>query len=330
MSIYNEIKKAVATTVDVIVDKTTTQAQKSRLVTVMRNEEKIANQIYIELGKYLYSNLREGMPEEIEQLCANLDESKERMSRAQQIYRDVIKQELVNREINKTEAKENFQKIKEPIVTKAKDTVVKVKDTAVDKAVKVKSSAMDTAVKVKDTASEKAEEIKHKANKEVSEEIIEAVEETEIITPNSHDDVPFNKEEIVEPIASDELEKESAEVLTVGQGMNDNVEVIENAIFSDSSLGEDSVAEVEEPREIFSNSVPETAAAPEAEDEEESFVPKTETVEQDFQRNVPVDIITENDFEEDEPEVKPLEKSTPFTKAMKLKNIITKKSTDGN
>ena len=111
MSIYKEVKKAVSTTVDIIVDKTTTQAQKSRLVTVMRNEEKIANQVYVELGKYLYRNLREDMPEDIEQLCVKLDESKERMSRAQQIYREVIQQELVNREINKTEAKENFQKI---------------------------------------------------------------------------------------------------------------------------------------------------------------------------------------------------------------------------
>lgn len=332
MSVYNEIKKALATTVDVIVDKTTTQAQKSRLVTVMRNEEKIANQVYVELGKYLYRNLREDMPEDIEQLCVKLDESKERMSRAQQIYREVIQQELVNREINKTEAKENFQKIKEPIVSKTKDTVVKVKDSAVDAANKVKGSAKDTAAKVKDTAVEKAEEIKIRTSKTVPQNVEEAVEAaesvevTEVIVPNTADEVSVVAEEIVEPIASKEIETESPEVLTVGQGLNNNVEVIENAIFSDSSLGEDSVSEVaeEEPHEIFSHSDKETEAA----EEGESFIPETDTVDQDFQRNVPVDIISEHDFEQDEPEVKPVEKNTPFTKAMKLKNIITKKNNE--
>ena len=39
-----------------------------------------------------------------------------------------------------------------------------------------------------------------------------------------------------------------------------------------------------------------------------------------------LDIISENEFEEDEPEIKPVERNTPFTKAMKLKKIITKKT----
>ena len=46
---------------------------------------------------------------------------------------------------------------------------------------------------------------------------------------------------------------------------------------------------------------------------------------QEFQRNVPVDIISETEFEEDEPEVKPIEKSNPIAKAMKLRKIISKK-----
>lgn len=335
MSIYNEIKRALATTVDVIVDKTTTQAQKSRLVTVMKNEEKIANQIYVELGKYLYRNLRDDVPEDVRQLCSKLDQSKERMSRAQQIYREVIQQELVNREISKSEAKDNFQKIKEPIVTKAKDTAVKVKDTAVDTAAKVKGTAKDTAVKVKDTAVERAEDLKNKAHKvSAEEEIAVEIEKTEVIVPESTEEAAVKTDEIVEPIETKEIETNEAEVLTVGQGLTDNVEVIENAIFSDSSLGEDSVSEVEEPHEIFSSSEdkPEEEEQPasEAEDVEESFVPETSAVDQEFQRNVPVDIISEHEFEQDEPEVKHVEKNTPFTKAMKLKNIITKKNSEEN
>lgn len=333
MSIYNEIKRALATTVDVIVDKTTTQAQKSRLVTVMKNEEKIANQVYIELGKYLYRNLREEVPEDVQQLCTKLDQSKERMSRAQQIYREVIQQELVNREINKSEAKDSFQKIKDPIVTMAKDTAVKVKDTAVDTASKVKGTAKDTAVKVKDTAVERAEELKNKAHKpteEISEEAAVEIETTEVIVPEAQKEADIAKtEEIVEPIETNEIVTESAEVLTVGQGLSNNVEVIENAIFSDSPLSEESDSEAEDTNEVFGESeAVEEKPASEAEDVEESFVPETDTVDQEFQRNVPVDIISEHEFEQDEPEIKPVEKNNPISKAMKLKNIITKKNTD--
>lgn len=333
MSIYNEIKRALATTVDVIVDKTTTQAQKSRLVTVMKNEEKIANQVYIELGKYLYRNLREEVPEDVQQLCTKLDQSKERMSRAQQIYREVIQQELVNREINKSEAKDSFQKIKDPIVTMAKDTAVKVKDTAVDTASKVKGTAKDTAVKVKDTAVERAEELKNKAHKpteEISEEAAVEIETTEVIVPEAQKEEDIAKtEEIVEPIETNEIVTESAEVLTVGQGLSNNVEVIENAIFSDSPLSEESDSEAEDTNEVFGESeAVEEKPASEAEDVEESFVPETDTVDQEFQRNVPVDIISEHEFEQDEPEIKPVEKNNPISKAMKLKNIITKKNTD--
>ena len=332
MSVYNEIKRALATTVDVIVDKTTTQAQKSRLVTVMKNEEKIANQIYVELGKYLYRNLRDEVPEDVGQLCDKLDQSKERMSRAQQIYREVIQQELVNREINKNEAKDNFQKIKEPIVTKAKDTAVKVKDTAVDTAAKVKGTAKDTVVKVKDTAVERAEELKNKTHKAAeTEEFVTEFESTEIITSESAEDTDVKTEEIVAPIETKEIVTESAEVLTVGQGLSDNVEVIENAIFPGSVPDEDSVSESQQPvkTNVSVNAAEkEEKPASEAEDVEESFVPESDTVDQEFQRNVPVDIISENDFEQDEPEVKPVERNTPLSKAKKLKNIITKKSSE--
>ena len=129
MSIYKDIKNAVTSTVNMVVDKTSSQAQKSRLVTVMRTEEKRTNQLYIQLGQYLYENLRDVMPEDIAQTCNLIDASKERMARAQAKYREVIQQELVNREISKAEARENFVKIKEPIVAKAKDTAVKVKDS---------------------------------------------------------------------------------------------------------------------------------------------------------------------------------------------------------
>ena len=85
MGIYQDIKNVLISTFDVVADKTSTQAQKSRLVTVMKNEEKIANQAYLALGKYLYTSMRDGLPEDVEQLCAVIDASKDRMTRAQDI-----------------------------------------------------------------------------------------------------------------------------------------------------------------------------------------------------------------------------------------------------
>ncbi len=322
MSIYSDFKKAISVTVDVIVDKTTTQAQKSRLVTVMKNEEKIANQAYIELGKYLYRNISEDMPPEVRELCKKIDESKERMSRAQQIYREVIQQELVNREINKSEAKESFQKIKEPIVSKAKDTASKVKET-------VRDTAKDTAAKVgelKDAAAEKAEEIKNKSHKSEEDEnssnrMLTDEEIEAILNPFDAE----NSEKVIVPIEHETNCGENVEsILTVGQGLNNEVEVINGDVLPEPIEENTEVISAEsEITEADEAEFAPTEAEAEAEAEElgESFVPSGDVIDQEFQRNVPVDIITENDFEEDELEVKPTAKKVSF-KATKLRDIL--------
>lgn len=259
MSIYKDIKKAFASTIDVLADKTSTQAQKSRLVTVMKNEEKIANQAYIALGKYLYASMREGLPEDVEQLCSVIDASKERMTRAQDIYREVIRQDEVNTEIGKTELKENFRKVKEPIVS-----------GAVNKAAKASILAKDTAAKAEElkvAAAEKAEEVKTKIRreKEELEEKAEAALET------------------VEEIIDTETETTAIDA-----------ENIESAVMED------------------------TQAAPEQE-------PEVPVQADEEAMPMPVEMISEEDFEEDEPEVKPIEKRDPISKARKLKDIMTKK-----
>ncbi len=323
MSIYSDFKKAISVTVDVIVDKTTTQAQKSRLVTVMKNEEKIANQAYIELGKYLYRNMSKDMPPEVRELCKKIDESKERMSRAQQIYREVIQQELVNREINKSEAKESFQKIKEPIVSKAKDTASKVKET-------VRDTAKDTAAKVgelKDAAAEKAEEIKNKSHKSEEDENSSnrALTDEEIKAILTPFDNMENSEKVIVPIEHETDAGEEVEsILTVGQGLNNEVEVINGDVLPEPIEENTEVisAESEITQADEAEFAPtETEAEAEAEELGESFVPSGDVIDQEFQRNVPVDIITENDFEEDELEVKPTAKKVSF-KATKLRDIL--------
>ena len=255
MSIYNDLKKAFVSTLDIIADKTSTQAQKSRLVTVMKNEEKIANQAYVALGKYLYSSLRDGMPEDVEQLCAVIDASKERMTRAQDIYREVIRQEEINSEIGRTEVKENFRKVKEPIVAGAVNTAAKA-------SVIVKDTAKDTAAKaetLKAAAAERAEDIKAKMHKE-----------------------------------KEALAKEAEEIIEDASAAAEDTEAIESAVLEN--------------------------AAPEAEPAAE-----TEPEKDDDDVPMPVEMISEEEFEENEAVVKPIEKSNPITKAKKLKDIMTKK-----
>lgn len=215
MSIYKDLKKAFISTIDVLADKTSTQAQKSRLVTVMKNEEKIANQAYVALGKYLYSTMREGMPEDVEQLCKVIDSSKERMTRAQEIYREVIRQEEVNGEINRTEVKENFRKVKEPIVAGAVNTAAKA-------SVLVKDTAKDTVAKaetLKTAAAERAEDIKSKIHHEKEE----------------------TAENAVETAAMPEAEREVIDV-EVGSP-NADTQVIESVVMEEAAPAEEPAAE---------------------------------------------------------------------------------------
>ncbi len=266
MGIYKDLKKVFVSTFDVLADKTSTQAQKSRLVTVMKNEEKIANQAYIALGKYLYTSMRSGLPEDVEQLCGVIDASKERMTRAQDIYREVIHQEQINSEIGKTEVKENFRKVKEPIVAGAANTAAKasvlVKDTAKDTAAKAES--------LRAAAAERAEDIRTKMKKEKT-AAEDSDQEAEAADPTAE-----TPEDVSAPIA----ETEAAD--------NDTVAAVEVT-----------AAESDEPES-------------EPQPEEDTAMP------------MPVDVISEEEFEENEPIVKHIDKK-PISKARKLKDIITKK-----
>ena len=270
MGIYKDLKKVFVSTIDVLADKTSTQAQKSRLVTVMKNEEKIANQAYIALGKYLYTSMRSNLPEDVEQLCGVIDASKERMTRAQDIYREVIHQEQINSEIGRTEVKENFRKVKEPIVAGAANTAAKATSL-------VKDTAKDTAAKagnLRAAAAERAEDIRTKMHKEKAvDECVEQEAEAADPTVEVLEDIP-------EPIVVNETTKTEAKESAAA------VEI--TAVESDE---------------------PESEPQP----EEDSAIP------------MPVDVISEEEFEENEPTIiKNIEKK-PISKARKLKDIITKK-----
>ena len=276
MSISKNLKTALVSAIDAIADKTATQAQKSRLVTVMKNEENLANHAYLALGKYLYENLRADMPEDIEQICASIDVSKERMTRAQEIYREVIRQEQVNSEINRAEVKENFRKVKEPIAEGAKTTAAKAsviaKDT-VAKADTLKTAAVAKAEDLRAKAELKAEDLKAKAEL---------------------------KAEDIKAKAKARREKAAAEV----EEDEDQTEIIDGA---DESAAVDS--------ETIENAV--------MEDTEIDNTIDAETAEADDAPR-PVEVISEEEFEENEPVLR----SKAFSRAKKLRNIITKKDSD--
>lgn len=298
MSLYYTIKKALTDTVDVVIDKTTTQAQKSRLRIVMKNEAKLTNDAYIELGKYLYENCRENASEDVESICRRIDVSKERMKRAQEKYREVLQEELVNREITKNEVKESLQKMKEPIVTKAKDTA-------------------DKMCELKDAAKVKAAELKEKiptvnvgygeVNNESNENVADTKEQTENPSASASDTVINNGDEIFVKDAAETPVSFSVSNSSADRSMPEKEES-----YKEASVKEPSV-------EIYSYST----AAPSDADEAES-TDETET--QEFQRTMAVDILTEEDDEDDIPVIKPYSAPTALDKAKKLKGIIVDNS----
>lgn len=327
MGFYGTIKKTLTDTVDAVVDKTTTQAQKSRLRLIMRNEAKLANDAYIELGKYFYNNLRNDASAELEDVCKRIDISRERMSRAQQRYRDVIQEELINKEITRNEVKENLQKIKEPIVAKAKDTADKVSD-------------------MKDAAVEKAAEIKEKIPKPKFEvgygEIKNDGNETEIaieIFENSADNLTEEPAESPKEMTVQEA-IEQAVTEAVNASLN-NESVADHPLHTEYEV-DDNDEDEEKDEEEFSNE----EAEPECEDtnddtavpntiysysddplyetssEEAASLPPSEPVNQEFQRTTPVDIIDEEEFEEEEPKAKKRTVPSIQLKARRLKEII--------
>lgn len=325
MSIYKSVKKALTNTVDAVVDKTTTQAQKNRLKAVMAHEARITNEAYIELGKFYYNNCRNGASEHLEEVFAIIDDSKQRMSRAQEKYREVLQQELINKEIATNEARENLRSIKEPIVAKAKNTADKAKDKA--------EKAINKVGGIKDAAAEKAADIKEKLPKAKhstdsnDDEIAEGIFDTAV------------EDAIESVIGSDE---DIAVVDAIEQAVADSVATSVNEELAGRATTESSEAEDVQPIE-YPGDLDEPDAsyayptyydpAPSLEKTDEifsysEFTPvkeKSAPSSQEIQREIPADIISEEDFAADEPKTKAVKKRlipAAKLKSRKLKDVI--------
>lgn len=312
MSFYETIKKTLTDTVDAVIDKTTTQAQKSRLRIVMRNETKLTNDAYIELGKYLYDNLREGANVDVELTCQKIDCSKQRMQRAQERYREVLQEELVNREITKTEVRENFQKIKEPIVAKAKDTAEKVtelKDAAKEKAVELKDKMPKVKVGYGEITEASAQ------NTEYGKETADIPAETANTSNIGEDALHSATQKITEPLSSDLISRASA----TKEETEKKAPTI-TFVTAEIDNSEDEITSDVAPQEIYSYSA--VCDSSEAE-------PTDSSVTQEFQRTMAVDIADDADFE-NYTSTGSFPKATASDKANKLKKIISEQESDNS
>lgn len=334
MGFYKAIKKTLTDTVDAVVDKTTTQAQKSRLKLVMRNEARLMNEAYIELGKFFYNSLREDATPELEDICEKIDTAKQRMSRAQEKYREVIQEELINKEITKNEVRENLRSMKEPIAAKAKETAEKVSD--------IKDAAVEKAADIKEAAAEKASEIKEKLPKvEVG---YGEVKNNEVGGEAAEENFGTPEADITETVAEkDELTVQEAIEQAVTEAVtspdtektNDNLSTseFEYEIFdepeAEKELSEYSDIEADLEEVIVDDVTPNTIYSYsddplyESTSEEAASVPPRTSVNQEFQRTVPVDTASEEDLDEKESPVKKRAIPSIQSKAKKLKQIIS-------
>ncbi|MCR5637155.1 MAG: hypothetical protein K6F76_08290 [Clostridiales bacterium] len=84
--ITNKIGKSISDVVDFVSDKNKTNAQLSRLKTVMRHEIDALNDCYMELGMYYYENLRDNSDFNTSDLCEQIDSLKANIKAAAEKY----------------------------------------------------------------------------------------------------------------------------------------------------------------------------------------------------------------------------------------------------
>lgn len=72
-----------------IIEKNKKAAKNNKLKMFIRNERKMIDKRYYELGKYYYNNLRDSIDEEAEKICKKIDNSKITISNVQDKLREI-------------------------------------------------------------------------------------------------------------------------------------------------------------------------------------------------------------------------------------------------
>lgn len=96
MKFLDVLGSTVSDALDYVLERNRTQAQVNRLRLVMRNEAKLMDKSYNELGKYYYEHLRQTADTDNEKLCQTIDHSKARMKKAQKRYHQIVEEQIQN------------------------------------------------------------------------------------------------------------------------------------------------------------------------------------------------------------------------------------------
>ena len=134
MAIMESIKSGVDFTVDtvselaaVIAEKNRIRSQLNYIKKVIKTDSATRDQAYIELGRFFYENMRENASAENEAICAVIDTTSERISKASLKY-----MELVNLQNETKLCTENTEKIKKIVAEKASVTAKAAKEKSAE------------------------------------------------------------------------------------------------------------------------------------------------------------------------------------------------------
>lgn len=193
-----------------IAEKNRLRAQLNHLKKLIKSDSATRDQAYVELGRFFYENLRENASPENEALCAVIDTTSERITKASLKYVEVLNIQ------NETKIRsENAEKLKKIMAEKAAvaadkakvqgaQLARKTKEFAADTAEKTKAAVQETAEKAKEYAKEKAEKAKVAA-KEAKDVTVDKVEDMVDKAAEAVDDIKTNSD--IEALIAAEQQK---------------------------------------------------------------------------------------------------------------------------
>lgn len=193
MDVKENIKSGLTFIGDTVSEVAASIAEKNRLrvqlnyiKSVIKSDTATRDQAYIELGRYFYENLREGASAENEAICAVIDSSSDRISKASLKYMELLN--LQNATKIRSENAERLAKIisdktaasvkaakergaasVEVAKEKGAEALDKAKGFAADLADKAKTAAADLADKAADTVEEVKERFDPERNVDLEE-----------------------------------------------------------------------------------------------------------------------------------------------------------------
>ena len=222
MDIKENIKTGVNFTVDTVSELAASIAEKNRIRGQLNHIKKLIktdsatrDQAFIELGRFFYENLREGASPENEAICAVIDASSERISKASLKY-----MELLNLQNETKIRSENADKLKKIIAEKASNSAKAAKEKGAELGQKAKDlaaqgveKAKDLAGGLKNKATDTVDDVVEKFDTEGDAEVEQIIAEEQAKVEDAAEASP----ELEEMIAAEQAKLQEAEVSAVSE-----------------------------------------------------------------------------------------------------------------